>query len=69
MRRKTIEEMDRTELIGMVYALQRRLEEFTSPEHTRLYQLGRLHADNSPAPERKDDRRRNFWDRLPRFAR
>jgi hypothetical protein len=68
MRHKTVEQMDRTELIGMVHALQRQLQEFTSPEHMRLYQIGRLHAQNDPAPE--NDEPRSLWERLsPRFAR
>jgi hypothetical protein len=70
MRQKTIEQMDRTELIGMVHALQRQLQEFTSPEHMRLYQIGRLHAQNDPAPEEEDEEPRSLWERLsPRFAR
>jgi hypothetical protein len=67
MQHKTIEQMDRTELIGMVRALQRRLAEFTSPEHTRLYQIGRLHVQNRLTTT--DNERRGFWDRLTRFAR
>lgn len=54
MRQKNPAEMDRPELIGMVAALQQQLAEFTSPEHTRLYTLGRLEAiargDDAPMP-------------------
>jgi hypothetical protein len=51
MHRKTAEEMDRGELIGMVHTLQSQVAELTSPERTRLYQLGRLHDQTTPAPE------------------
>jgi hypothetical protein len=60
--RKSVEEMDRSELIGMVRILQRQLEELTSPEHTRLYQLGRLQSQTQrPKPETRES---SFWKRF-----
>lgn len=58
--RKTIEQLDRNELIGMVHVLQSQVEELTSPERTRLYQLGRLHAQTDPAEVKKP----SLWERL-----
>jgi hypothetical protein len=58
--RKTIEQLDRNELIGMVHVLQSQVEELTSPERTRLYQLGRLHAQTEPAEEKRP----SLWQRL-----
>jgi hypothetical protein len=61
MHRKTAEEMDRGELIGMVHALQTQVAELTSPERNRLYQLGRLHDQTiSPKPTKQP----SLWDRL-----
>jgi hypothetical protein len=67
MRAKTPAQMDRSELIGMVTVLQRQLDELTSPENIRLYQLGKLTAlareQVEPAPPEP------FWKRLlPRRA-
>ncbi len=65
MNRKTIEEMDRSELIGMVRVLQTQLQELTSPERSRLYQLGRLHDRTAS----RTPQRRSLWQRLsPRTA-
>jgi hypothetical protein len=63
MFRKSIEQMDRTELIGMVHVLQSQVEDLTSPERTRLYQLGKLHdqtepVDNSETPRKTRSRLR-----------
>jgi hypothetical protein len=60
MHRKTVEEMDRSELIGMVHVLQSEVQELTSPERIRLYQLGRLHDQTAPAPEAEP----TLWQRL-----
>jgi hypothetical protein len=63
MTRKSIEEMDRTELIGMVNALQRQIEDLTGPEHTRYYQLGRL-AALGQEEEQSGENPARFWQRL-----
>lgn len=60
MHRKTAEEMDRSELIGMVHVLQSQVQELTSPERIRLYQIGRLHDQAMPADEPKP----TLWQRL-----
>ncbi len=65
MNRKPIEQMERTELIGMVHVLQSQVEELMSPERNRLYQLGRLHSQTEPVEEK----RLSLWERLsPRRA-
>jgi hypothetical protein len=58
--RRAIEQLDRNELIGMVHVLQSQVEELTSPERNRLYQLGRLHAQTEPAEEKRP----SLWERL-----
>ena len=64
MPHKSIEEMDRTELIGMVLALQRQVEDLASPERARLYQLGRL-ADRAREKTSPDTAARApLWKRL-----
>lgn len=64
MPHKSIEEMDRTELIGMVHALQKQVEDLASPERARLYQLGRL-ADRARDKTSPDPAvRPPLWKRL-----
>lgn len=65
MHRKTAEEMDRSELIGMVHVLQSQVQELTSPEHVRLYQLGRLHDQTDQTePAMPQPQQRSLWQRL-----
>jgi hypothetical protein len=61
MHRKTAEEMDRSELIGMVHVLQSQVQKLTSPEHVRLYQLGRLHDQTDPVVEEPQP---SLWRRM-----
>lgn len=64
MNRKTIEQMDRAELIGMVHALETQVEELMSPERNRLCQLGRLHDETDPAQPDASSENTSLWQRL-----
>lgn len=65
---KSIQEMERSELIGMVKALQRQVEDLTGPERTRYYQLGRLSAlAGETAVEVENEAQTPFWKRLTAY--